>query len=126
MNLILPKGDDGTVPRTAMPQIHDGDIGALLAYLGSLGVTFDAGLIDPTKVTAHQKIDTDIAMSIPDAVLRSPVLLSKDPAIIDGDHRWYRHLLLKRMMPFIRLNEDFNTSLQLIFSFPATTRSTRL
>ena len=124
MTLLKPPGDDGIIPRNQMPQVDPADIPVLLSYLGSLDVSFSAGLIDPAKVAAHQLVDEQKAMAIPDSVMAFPVLLSKEPAIIDGDHRWYAHLMEKRDMPFIRFDKPFLVIVRMIFTFPKTYKET--
>jgi hypothetical protein len=120
MNIIVPQGDDGIVSRADMPQINERDIPALLAYLGTLSVTFSAGVIDPLKVRAHQAIDVDKAMAIPPKILTKPVLMSQEPVIIDGDHRWYRHCVDKTQMPYIQIEAEWHVCLKYIFAFPQT------
>lgn len=120
MNIIVPKGDDGVIDRSKMPQIDDGNIPTLLAYLGSLHIGFSAGMIDPIKVKAHQAIDADKAKAIPVKWLRTPVLLSMEPIVIDGNHRWYRHILDKTMMPYIQIQDEWHQCLKYILSFPQT------
>jgi hypothetical protein len=120
MNIIVPKGDDGTVSRADMPQLDDADIPSLLAYLGTLNVKFTAGEMDPLTVRAHQAIDIDKAMAIPQKWLKTPVLISQEPIVIDGDHRWYRHCVDKTKMPYIQLEAEWHICLKYIFAFPQT------
>lgn len=117
---IKPAGDDATIARSVMPQIDDADIPTLLAYLGSLDVKFSAGRIDPKCVRSHQAIDKNMALSMPKKYLKTPSLISREPIVIDGNHRWYNHLAAGTMMPFIRIEEDFETALALIDTFPKT------
>ena len=123
MNIITPQGDDGLITRANMPQISENSIPELLAYLGSFDIAFKAGRIDPKAVKAHQAINLEKAMGMPRAKLSIPVLLSNEPYIIDGDHRWYRCSVEKILMPYIMVEEDFNTALKYIFSFPKTYES---
>jgi hypothetical protein len=119
-HIILPPRDDGAIPRSKMPQVDDGDIPSLLVFLGALDIGFSAGYIDPNTISAHQAIDVEKALAIPDKWLKTPCLISKDGVVIDGDHRWYRHCVDKTLMPYLRIEEDFNTALEFIFKFPAT------
>jgi hypothetical protein len=119
-NLVLPKGDTGRISRANMPQIDDADIPTLIVYLANLGVSVSAGMIDPNKVSAAQGINPTRAAQMPVKWLKTPSLISREPMVIDGNHRWYRHLVDKTMMPFIQFNEDFDTVLKHIFSFPQT------
>lgn len=117
-----PPGDDGTILRTAMPQISEHDVPELLAFLGALGIGFSAGNMNPLLCLAHQAIDREKAMGIPVDKLSKPVLLSGDHFIIDGDHHWYRCIADKRHMPFIRIEMDFVEAVAKIFTFPKTTK----
>jgi len=123
MGIIIPQGDDGIITRAKMPQIAQGDIPELLSYLGSFDIGFKAGRINPKLVKAHQAIDLEKAMNIPRDVLSVPVILSNEPYVIDGDHRWYRLNVENLLMPYIMIEEDFNTALKYIFSFPKTYES---
>lgn len=117
---LTPAGDDGTIARIKMPQVDDKDIPTLISYLGSLRVGISAGLIDPSQVSAHQPIDPDKAKTIPAKWMRTPVLISKEPFVIDGNHRWYRHHIDGTLMPYIRFETSFSSCLRLIMSFPQT------
>lgn len=118
--IIQPAGDDGSIPRSKMPQVDEKDILELLVFLGVEGVPISAGTKDPATCRAHQLINVERAMSIPPEVLTKPSLLSADGYIIDGDHRWYRHCVDKTMMPFIEIGLPFTDALSAIFKFPKT------
>lgn len=125
MSVILPAGDDGRITRSKMPQIDDGDIPTLIAFLGSKGVALSAGSMDAHLIVSHQGVDPKRAEAIPDKWMKTPILLSKECAVIDGNHRWYRHLLDGTQVPFIRFEENFDVCLQHIFAFPKTYEETQ-
>jgi hypothetical protein len=106
------------VPRTQMPQINREDFADMLVFLGSHGVSFSAGYIDPATVFSHQEVDVNKALAMPPEVLAIPTLLSKDEAIIDGNHRWCGHFTNKTQMPFLRIETDFFSALKLLFQYP--------
>jgi len=119
--LLVPQGDDAIVARSKMPQIADCDIPSLLAYLGEMEISFSAGLIDPHVVKSHQAIDETKARNMPAKWLRTPILISKEPFVIDGNHRWWRHIIDGTETTFIRFEEDFQRLISLIEDFPLTT-----
>lgn len=109
------------VPRLEMPQIAGEDIPNLLVYLGDLGYKFDAGVMDPNAMQVHQAVNWDKARAITQhpLLMRKPVILTKEPAIIDGNHRHAAHVLMKSpKMGFIKLDMSFEDALVLLNSFP--------
>lgn len=120
--LICPPGDDGIIPRCQMPQVDDKYLGELLVHIGTYGVPISAGKVDPKTVKAHQEVDVDRCRMIPIDVLSKPCLLSKEGYIIDGDHRWYRHVMDETMMPIIKFDALFKDAVKIIFEFPHTYR----
>lgn len=123
--IITPPGDDGSIPRSKMPQIDEKDLLELLVFLGERNVGFSAGVIDPLECHAHQSINVEKAKGIPGWVLAKPSLISIDGWIIDGDHRWYRHCIDKTKMPYIRIGAPFAEALNHIFNFPKTYEESR-
>jgi hypothetical protein len=112
--------DDASIPRAKMPQVDEKDIPELLVFLGNRGLSIKAGFIDPHEVKAHQAVNIAIVKAMEAHTLAKPVLLSSDKAIIDGDHRWYRHILDNAMMPFIQIGCMFEDALMHIKAFPKT------
>ncbi len=107
------------IPRTAMPQVDEIYYPDMLVWLGANhGVTFRAGYTNPQVVKVHQEINIEKAMGLPAATLLKPVLLSKDGCVLDGDHRWYRHLQDRQPMPFIELSLDFMEAIKVLESYP--------
>lgn len=119
-NIIQPPGDDGSIPRSKMPQVDERDLLSLLVYLGDKGLEISAGSTEPMAFKAHQLINIERAMAIPPEVLTKPAIVSKDYWIIDGDHRWYRHCVDKTKLPYIMIEASFEEAIKMIFSFPKT------
>lgn len=110
-----------TVPRSEMPQIAGEDIPLLLVYLGDLRISISAGVMDPTSMAVHQDVNWDKAAVIAQhpLLMRKPVLLTQEPAIIDGNHRHAAHLIAKSpKMGFIKLGTNFEHAIVLLNSFP--------
>lgn len=117
----LPEDVLPMVPRTAMPQIDEIYYPDMLVWLGSKGVQFSAGYIDPETCRSHQLVDEARAKSMPLNFLIKPVLISKDRGVLDGNHRWYRHLVEKiTSMPFIRLEIPFFDAIKRLEEYPKT------
>lgn len=120
MEQIVPEDVLPLIPRIRMPQIKTHDYAALLVFLGSKGIKFSAGYIDPALLKMHQEVDVDMAMQLPDSKLVKPILLAGDNFVLDGDHRGYRHAVDKTQAPFIRIEIDFNDAITALFEFPGT------
>lgn len=107
------------IGRAQMPQIDYKTLGQLLVWLGEQipGLHITTGYIDPRLLFYHQDIDTTKAINIPFSVLSLPVVLSLDNALIDGNHRAYRHVLDKSLVPFLRLNMTFREAIRVINNY---------
>lgn len=118
--LQLPEDVLPMVPRTAMPQIDEIYYPDMLVWLGSRGVSFSAGYMEPLNCRVHQQIDFDRADNMPEKALKKPVLLSGDfrPCVLDGDHRWWRHLADKTQMPYIMIHLDFFAAKKMLEDYP--------
>jgi hypothetical protein len=113
----LPRQLHPYIPRHKMPQIAEGDIPEMLAWLGMKGVKFTAGEIAPYVPLYHQDIDPVKAMAVPDRVLSIPSLVSEEWGIIDGNHRAFKRYTLGSSVPYIRLNLPFQIALSQIKRF---------
>lgn len=117
----LPEDLAPMVPRNRMPQIDGDEYPGMLVFLGSTGIAFSAGYIDPETCHSHQLVDVARANGMPLKFLERPVLLSKDLCVLDGNHRWYRHLIGKISdMPFIRIELPFFQAVEALETFPKT------
>jgi hypothetical protein len=106
------------IPREKMPQIDEKFYADLLVFLGSRGISFTAGFIEPDKVFSHQIVDVNRAVVMSKECLAKPVLLSKDRCILDGNHRWYKHKTDGSSVPFIGIETDFFDALNHLFAYP--------
>ena len=108
------------IDRSKMPQVDDKQYNDLFVFLGQQGMTFSAGIIDPTLLKLHQEVDIEKAMNIPDHILRKPLLLAQGNYVLDGDHRAYRHFVNKSNASFIRIEAEFYAAYAAIMKFPGT------
>lgn len=121
MNLqFIPMDVYPLIDRSKMPQIDDKQYTDLFVFLGQQGMTFSAGLIEPTLLKLHQEVDIQKAMNIPDHVLKIPLLIAQDGFVLDGDHRAYRHFINKTKASFIRIEAEFYAAYSAMMKFPGT------
>jgi hypothetical protein len=116
--LQLPEDILPMVPRTEMPQIDEIYYPDMLVWMGTRGATFAAGLVNPETCKSHQLVDIDRALGMSADKLVKPVLVSSDWCILDGNHRWYRHIHDKTSMPFIQINLDFFEAVKELEAYP--------
>jgi hypothetical protein len=114
-NDVLPM-----IPREQMPQVDEKFYTDMLVFLGNSGVRFSAGYIDPLHVYSHQMVDLARVAAMPKDIANKPTLISADPAMIDGNHRWAWHYNNKCLMPFIRIELPFFDALKVIRTYPRT------
>ncbi len=53
-----------------------------------------------------------------EASRNKPSLLSAEPYILDGNHRWLSHIIYKTPMPAWQLSLPFGDALKMLFAFP--------
>lgn len=109
------------IARGVMPQIDAADLLALRDFLEDAGVTVEDVVLEPRAIRGRQKVDRAKVRGIPDAALDKPLLVSREPLILDGNHRWLAAVYRKRAsVDAWRLVLPFNEALQAIFKFPRT------
>ena len=108
------------VPRDEMPQIHQEDYGALLAYLKKLPVGVERKVLPPTMLKPHQRINKIRVESLKSnpAILNSECWVSKDLYILDGNHRWEGHMELGTNVPVYIMEREFEEAMKVLFDFP--------
>lgn len=112
------------VPRLEMPQIDEEDYPEFFAFCEGKTELFHR-IMSPWVLKPHQIVDKFKAEAMPDSVRAKPVLVSRDDYVLDGNHRWMAHALLKEKMPVIQLDLEFEPAIALMFSFPKTYTITR-
>ncbi len=105
-----------------MPQIDQTDVPSFIDYMRGRGVVSIHTTFDPRRLRGRQRIDrSKIKAMHREFVLERPILVSREPLIIDGNHRWfyadYHRLSRIEAWQFMC---DFDTCLHLAFEFPKT------
>lgn len=103
-----------------MPQIDDAKYGELIQFASVQGIKFFEELVAPESLHPHQRIDKLKVKHMeqnPEALAKR-LLVSADDYILDGNHRWLGHWLLKTPAPIYRVNRGFEEAIAFLFSFP--------
>lgn len=97
------------VRREHMPQLDVADYIPLLVALGEQNPynNYTAGWIDPHSLFFHQDVDPSRAQGLPQNSADKPVLISRDLALFDGNHRAWRKWQNHELVQFVRLNVLF-------------------
>lgn len=106
------------IPRPDMPQIDYDDYGDLFSYLKKHQDQISVGVRPPKELRAHQRIIRAIAENMDEIDCSKPVLVSSDDYILDGNHRWFAHVLRGTMVPTIVVNLPFEQALNCLCHFP--------
>lgn len=114
------------VPRPAMPQIDEADYPALFDFADAQGVHWGRVILPPQIIHPHQRVNVDKARHMDDATLAKPILVSVEPNVLDGNHRWYAHKERNTPVPCVQFALPFEDAVKFLFSFPGgTDTSTR-
>lgn len=108
------------VPRPVMPQIDEADLPELIEFIDRKGVEVLRKTIAPRELRAHQRIQMPHVMEMDDTVLAKPALTSLDRYVLDGNHRWWGHVLKGSEMDVFEIQAGFTQSMELLFAFPKT------
>ncbi len=108
------------VPRRFMPQVNEEDYPDLLAFAQAHGATYQEVMLAPQDVRPHQRIDHDKARKMDAGCLHKPILISVDPFILDGHHRWWAHEAIHMDISAFRFDLEFEAAIAFLFSFPKT------
>lgn len=113
------------IMRADMPQIDAQDLPAFFDFCRECGVEVVEGeSIDPKLVRGRQEINRAAVRAIvaKGEHITKPVLLSTEPLILDGNHRWMACIVEGVDMPCDRVMCSFGNALQLMYAFPKTYR----
>ncbi len=112
------------INRALMPQIDEANLPQLVscAFVAGYSPSFD--VVSPRTLRAHQRADHKRAASIPDLLLRKPLLVSADGYVLDGNHRRLGNLMHHRPCNIIRIGLPFEQAIAWLFTLPFTYRIT--
>lgn len=109
------------IERSEMPQVDGVYLGHLREWLKSQGVTVDDVLIPPRMLRPIQ-CSSDIKPLHPEEAeraLKQPILVSREPKILDGNHRWATDVIEGRdHATCIRINANVTECLNLLKKYP--------
>lgn len=108
------------IPRIEMPQIDDSR--ACLNWLTEQGTAWrECHDVAPTTYRNHQHvaIDWQRARAIPDTVLDTPIMVSSDGYIVDGNHRWAIAKERGHKLTAYEVEATFGQCLTLLNAYPA-------
>jgi hypothetical protein len=108
------------VPRPVMPQIDGHDEPKFLVFAAERGITTTVKQIGPGLCMSRQHVDMDRVRAMPEHIQKKPVIVSNDMVILDGNHRWTRHLIDGTQMTAYIVDLPFETAVDLMFAFPKT------
>lgn len=109
-------------PRDVMPQVDFADYPGLFAHLNARSIMVRDRSLPPSFLRMRQCIgETRPCRRI--ELLAKPLLIAMDMSILDGDHRYLRHL--EEKTPEIRCYEiglGFEEAMRAILTYPAAYR----
>lgn len=108
------------IPRGVMPQVDEKDLNELFDFLETNGIKVVDGIMLPSFIRPHQRIDHDKARHMDEATLKKPALISEDRFIIDGNHRWWEHKELGSPLATFSIMLPFEKAVAAVFLFPKT------
>ena len=115
------------IPRKEMPQIEPKDVPHLIVDSWRLPHKPTIETVSPKTLHPHQRIDRQRARTMPVSIRVSPVIISLDNYILDGNHRWYANKYHRvSAMAVIRIGLEFNSALDYLLSLPFVTTERRL
>lgn len=117
MTISISAADPHLVPRSAMPQVDEKDLGKLIVFMTEGGFPV-IGAGKSRGFVHHQDVDWGKAKAMSAAVLDKPILVTRDDEIIDGNHRNARHTLDGTRTPFIKFDVSFAEALSILAVFP--------
>lgn len=104
------------IPRSAMPQVDEKDLPALLKWMREEGVAVDYRVVDPARlIRPHQRIDERKVRRIDERLF-----ISADLYILDGHHRWEAHVERSLPVPCYEFDALFPQAVRMILQFPLT------
>lgn len=107
------------VPRPDMPQVDAADQPKLVAdaLKAGIGISFEVEPVNALR--AHQRILKERAVGMPLEVARKLIITSNDAYILDGNHRWFNRVILKKpVINSMRLALPFEQAIPWLLKLP--------
>ncbi len=112
------------VPREQMPQISRNDLPRMIAAAIEKGLGPQMLITHPLYLRAHQRVNKERADTMPLDNAMFPIIISSDNYIVDGNHRWWRHIHDKALgICVVRLGADFEEVCDWLNTQPYVTHS---
>jgi hypothetical protein len=108
------------VPRRDMPQIDHEDMTALVEWLAWKGIALSHERIDASELQFRQRIDLSLTASMDDETYGRPIWISRDRAVLDGNHRGFEHKVRAQPVDCFVIDLDFEDAVAALFSFAGT------
>lgn len=109
------------IPREIMPQVDETDLPELISFLRDNRVVVRFERLKPEHVQLHQRVEKHLIDNFDPVLLTKPVLVSREPFVLDGNHRRMDHVIHHSpWMPTYRIMLEFECAIGAIFSFPKT------
>lgn len=110
------------IPRPIMPQVNEEDYPALRHFAATLGVNVTEKFLDCKALKVHQKVDkfkVNLMKNDP-LLLKKPLLVSAEPFVLDGNHRYWGHFAERTPVPVLEFELPFEAAIKFLFRFPRT------
>lgn len=112
------------IPRALMPQIVPEDYVKLIATAKEQGIDVAIAPRDFRTLHAHQRVNHDKAIHMPEIVRAIPIVVSADDGVIDGNHRWWgRAHLLEHFGAVVSIGLPFDKALDWLATLPFITHA---
>jgi len=108
------------IPRDEMPQIDEKDYVVFFGFLKERNVQMEIKTFHPKELHAHQRVNWSKVHAMDQTVMDKPILVSKDGYVLDGNHRWWAHVLQKTDLKAYQIDLEFEEAIKLLFDFPKT------
>lgn len=108
--------------RKDMPQVDWEDYSDLMAFMRNCRVFISNGHMLPKKAKGFQCPDLVHIRPLEPHALSKPVLLSKEPEVLDGNHRRMAFIKFGGLMPYVMFHCPMREAIDLMFKFPKSYR----
>lgn len=112
------------IPRAQMPQIVPEDYVSLITAAHDAGIPVSIAPRDFRTLHAHQRVNHEKAINMPEIVRAIPIVISDDNGVLDGNHRWWaRAHLLEHHGAVLNIGLPFEKALDWLSTLPFVTHA---